>query len=490
MPRTAVVEVVVTAEPVRLRTSAAVPLRAALCARYGDDEVFLLEDLHPDGVDRRAGTVVGVGKLAELSVTGRRVRVRGEGPVADALREHCAGAAPGGEVAERSAVWELLRGATNLFDVRTDVPWQRYAFGFLTMIGYDAVGLVEDLPPREAEPSVPDVTIALFQRTVWFGDGTGDPVVVTASGPLLPEPPDVAGVPPEAEPGALPEAPVPLSVTDTVDRETFLAGVRRCLDHVRVGDVYQIVVGHRVDVRTGMAPQDVYRRLRDRNPSPYTYLVTLGGVTLVGASPELLFRLVDGRLLMRPIAGTARRDPTGVDDERRVKELLADVKEQAEHVMLVDLGRNDVGRVVDPGTLRVDEMMAVEAFSHVFHLVSTVSGRMSAGRDVWDAVCATFPAGTVTGAPKVRAMEIIDDVEPTRRGAYAGALGLVDVRGWAELALCIRTVVHHGEDGGAHHYSTQAGAGVVALSEPEREWDETLAKMGAAFWALTGEEPR
>jgi anthranilate synthase component I len=479
-----IVSVTATTAPLRART--ALELYTGLREHHGDHEVFLLEDLHPDQIDPRAGTVVGVGRLAELSITGDRVRVAGRGPVADALREHRDEIAPGGQLADHAAVWTFLRGVTNLFRLDTEVPASRYAFGFLTMVGYDAVALMEDLP-RAAGGDVPDVTIALFQRTVWFDRDGGDPTVVSATGPGMPELIPVDHV--RADKLPTPAAPAPRSVTDTMDKAVFTDRVRRCLEHIRVGDIYQIVVGHRMDVRTTMSPDQVYRRLRQRNPSPYMYLVTLGGVSLVGASPELLFRLRDGQIVMRPIAGTTRRDPTGADNERRMKELLTDVKEQAEHVMLVDLCRNDIGRVCRPGTLSVDAIMAVEAFSHVFHLVSTVSGELRADADVWDSLRATFPAGTMTGAPKVRAMQIIDEVEVDHRGAYAGAVGLIDVRGWAELALCIRTIVHHGRDDDGHRYSTQACAGVVALSDPDREWDETLAKLGAAYWALTGEEP-
>lgn len=163
--------------------------------------------------------------------------------------------------------------------------------------------------------------------------------------------------------------------------------------------------------------------------------------------------------------------------------MLASTKEQAEHVMLVDLCRNDIGRVCRPRSLSVADLMTVEAYSHVFHIVSTVTGRLEPGADVWQSLCATFPAGTMTGAPKLRAMEIIDGIEHEPRGSYAGAVGLIDVRGWSSLALCIRTIVHDGRT-----YSTQSSAGIVAESVPEAEWDETLAKMGAAYWALTGEE--
>ncbi|MFH9294463.1 anthranilate synthase component I family protein [Streptomyces sp. NPDC017520] len=454
-------------------------MRSELCRRLGAEEVFLLDDLHPDRSHAGTGTVVGFGRLAEISVTGDRVTVRGSGPVADLLRTRCGPTA--------ANPWDMLRRATRLFRVHTDV--RGFSFGFLTTVGYDAAAYMEELPPRRTAPGVPDLTLTLFQHTLWFGRGGGPPVLLRATGPGLPEslPHEALSDIPDTD-LEVPPAAVPLAVHDTVDRETFLGWVERCLDHIRVGDIYQIQVGHRIDVRSELTPEEAYRRLSDRNPSPYMYLLTQCGTTLIGASPEMLFRLDEGHITMRPIAGTTRRDPTGADNERRIEELRADVKERAEHVMLVDLCRNDIGRVCRPGTLAVADLMIVEAFSHVFHLVSTVTGTLDAGRDVWDVLCATFPAGTMTGAPKLRAMEIIDEIEAERRGLYAGAVGLVDVQGWAEFALCIRTISHHEPSPGDHRYATQSCAGVVALSEPKREWDETLAKMGAAHWALTGEE--
>ncbi|MCZ0987171.1 anthranilate synthase component I family protein [Streptomyces diastatochromogenes] len=283
-------------------------------------------------------------------------------------------------------------------------------------------------------------------------------------------------------PGAVPEAPVPHAVHDSTDEETFLGNVARCLGHIRVGDIYQIQIGHRIDVTTDLAPLDVYRRLRHRNPSPHMYLVPRGGATLIGASPEVLFATRGDRIVMRPIAGTTRAAATRPSTAPH-RGTAGQREERAEHVMLVDLCRNDIGRVSRPGTLAVERLMTVETYSHVFHLVSSVEGRLAPGEDTWSALRATFPAGTVTGAPKIRAMEIIEELESEPRRMYAGAVGLVDVRGWSRLALCIRTVAHDGTT-----YSTQACAGIVADSDPHAEWRETLHKMGAAYWALTGEE--
>jgi anthranilate synthase component 1 len=385
-------------------------------------------------------------------------------------------------------VWQVLRAVQGAFDLDTDVPTGTFAFGFLTTLSYEAAWAMEELPAQRAGSDLPRCTLTLFRDTVWYDLRDGGVLHLAAQGPQFDATgPDLRAAADRARSRgarpAVPDAPSPRSVRDTVDEETFTARARRCLEHIGVGDSYQIQIGHRVDVDTGLTPLQVYRRLSHRNPSPYMYLVPWAGRTVIGASPELFVRVKDGDISMRPIAGTTPRAADPAEDARRVAELRASAKEQAEHVMLVDLCRNDIGRVCVPDTLRVDTMMEVEPFAYVHHLVSTVSGRVRDGVDIWASICATFPAGTMTGAPKLRAMEIINDLEEEPRGIYAGALGLVDVRGFAVLALCIRTVVHDGT-----RYSTQASAGIVADSEPAAEWRETLAKMSAAYWALTGEE--
>ncbi|MEU6115262.1 anthranilate synthase component I family protein [Streptomyces sp. NPDC047117] len=480
------------------------PLRlyAELSARLGSQDAFLFESLAGPDKDRRSA-VVGYGRLAEIRVHHGRVEI--EGP--DALRAALLGAAdaagmradeqgrrPGTEVRlfrGSGQVWDLMRRARALFSVETEVPDDAYAFGFLSCLAYESAWHMDTLPERDAERGGPDMTFTLFRDTVWYDLETRRPRHLAADAPEFPDRPAqdtyalaeaAARVP--AGPGhACPPAPAPRSVRDSVARGTFLGWARRCLEHIRIGDIYQIQIGHRIDVESALTPLDVYRRLRSRNPSPYMYLAPRAGDTLIGASPELFFRTQGGTLAMRPIAGTTPRATTDEENERRIKEMLASTKERAEHVMLVDLCRNDVGRVCRPGTLAAEDLMTVEAYSHVFHIVSTVTGELEPDADVWRSLCATFPAGTMTGAPKLRAMEIIDGIEEEPRGIYAGAVGLIDTRGWSELALCIRTIVHDGRT-----YSTQSSAGIVAESDPESEWNETLAKMGAAHWALTGEE--
>ncbi|WNF28023.1 anthranilate synthase component I family protein [Streptomyces sp. C11-1] len=471
-----------------------VRLRDALPA----DDVFLFENINGPGQDR-SSAVVGHGRLCEIRVYAGHVEIDGVPALTEALvaLAQDAGLSPGLEFTEPDRVWELLSAAQRLFAVESDIPVTEYAFGFLTTLSYESAWHMETLPPRTKAPRCPDITLTLFRDTVWYDPESGSVRHLTARSRHFAASADVACATfardaAAAGPAFVPEADAPRSVHDTLDRATFLKWAEQCLEHIRVGDIYQIQIGHRIDVETALTPVDVYRRLRHRNPSPHMYLLPRAGLTpdgdgdgaaLIGASPELFFRVVGDEIVMRPIAGTARRGADESENERRVKELRESTKEQAEHIMLVDLCRNDVGRVSRPSTQPVDRLMAVESFSHVFHLVSTVAGTLEERVDTWEAVRATFPAGTMTGAPKIRAMEIIDGLEREARGNYAGAVGLVDVRGWSELALCIRTVEYDGR-----RYTTQSSAGLVAQSLPESEWLETLVKMGAAYWALTGEE--
>ncbi len=260
----------------------------------------------------------------------------------------------------------------------------------------------------------------------------------------------------------------------------FHAMVDAAREHILAGDAFQIVVSQRFHKPLAASPFDVYRCLRAINPSPYMFFLALGGDRhVVGTSPEKLVQVEGRRVETRPLAGTRRRGSDMAEDVALEKELLADLKERAEHVMLVDLGRNDVGRVARPGTVSVDRLMEVERYSHVMHISSTVSGELREGCTSLDALRAAFPAGTVSGAPKIRAMEVIAELEPEQRGVYAGSLGYVSFGGNLDMAITLRTVVI--ADGIAY---VQAGAGVVADSRPEREFDETLEKAGAMFKAI------
>ena len=264
------------------------------------------------------------------------------------------------------------------------------------------------------------------------------------------------------------------------EHDRFIADVERIKEYIRAGDCFQCLLARRIDVDHDFGSTDLYRALRALNPSPYMYHLDLDGTELVGSSPELLVRLANRQVTVRPIAGTRPRGKTLEEDDRMSAELLADEKERSEHVMLVDLGRNDVGRVAEYGSVAVSDFMCVEKYSHVLHIVSQVDGRVREGVGLADVLRATFPAGTMTGAPKVRAMQIIDELEPERRGAYAGAVGYIAWGGERiDLAITIRTCVI--ADGTA---SVQAGAGIVADSVPEMEWRETENKARALLTAI------
>jgi len=286
---------------------------------------------------------------------------------------------------------------------------------------------------------------------------------------------------PSRLPAISPRSDAPLNEGhSTYERSDFMEHVERIREYIRAGDCFQALLSRRIDLPLDFDPADLYRALRAINPSPYMYHLVLDGVEIVGSSPELLVRVSDNRVTLRPIAGTRPRGQSREDDEERAADLLSDEKERAEHVMLVDLGRNDVGRVSKYGTVKVTELMKVEKYSHVLHIVSQVEGELNDGLTSLDVFRATFPAGTMTGAPKIRAMEIIDELEPVARGPYAGAIGYIAAGGKRmDLAITIRTCVIAG--GGA---SVQAGAGIVADSVPEREWEETRSKARALLSAI------
>jgi anthranilate synthase component 1 len=259
----------------------------------------------------------------------------------------------------------------------------------------------------------------------------------------------------------------------------FKAAVVKVKDYILAGDAMQVVLSQRMSVALAARPIDVYRALRSLNPSPYMYFLDFGEYQVVGASPEVLVRVQDGEATVRPIAGTRPRGESPEEDRALEAELRSDPKELAEHLMLIDLGRNDIGRIAETGSVVLTDQMVVERYSHVMHLVSEVHGRIREGMSPIDVLKATFPAGTLSGAPKVRAMEIINELEPVRRGIYAGAVGYLDWKGEADLAIAIRTALVHRDT-----LHVQAGAGIVADSDPDREWEETLNKGRALIRAV------
>jgi len=270
-----------------------------------------------------------------------------------------------------------------------------------------------------------------------------------------------------------------LSTTSNFTQEEFEQAVRQCVEYIKAGDVFQVVISQRLSTQISADPFEIYRTLRVINPSPFMFFLRTPDVTLVGSSPEIMCRVVGGEVTVRPLAGTRPRGKDEDEDRRLEEELLADPKERAEHVMLVDLGRNDVGRVAKYGTIELSDVMTVERYSHVMHITSNVTGQLEDGKDAFDVLQACLPAGTVSGAPKVRAMEIIDELEPNRRGPYAGAVGYFDFAGNMDTCIALRTMVIQGNTA-----YVQAGAGIVADSVPENEYRETLNKARGLLKAI------
>jgi anthranilate synthase component 1 len=356
--------------------------------------------------------------------------------------------------------------------------------GAVGYLGYDYARFLERLPARLPEElGLPLGRFSIVQELVVF-DHIGRKMILIARGPGRLAEWEEALRTPVVAPRRRASSAAPRFVHGT-RRAAFLAAVRRAQRYIRDGDIIQAVLSHRLRARLTTTPFQIYRALRILNPSPYMLYLDFEGYQLVGASPEVQVKLAGGTATVRPIAGTRPRGATAAEDAALQKELLADPKERAEHLMLIDLARNDLGRVCDYGTVRVSDLYAIERYSTVMHIVSEVRGRLRRGVGATELLGATFPAGTVTGAPKIRAMEIIEELEPARRGPYAGAAGYLGRGGTMDLCITIRTAVVKGDT-----VYLQAGAGIVADSDPAREWDETLNKMAslrrAVEWAERG----
>ena len=374
----------------------------------------------------------------------------------------------------------------------TDRPYVRseglpsFTGGAVGTLAYDLVRSFESLPDANPDDlGVPDVFMMTFDQVVAFDHAKNRILVIdhvdTPDGYKAATQRITATIAKLREPmPALPQqGHAEVSFRANVSRDAFEDSVRKTVDYIRAGDGVQMVLSQRFSAHVTAHPVSIYRALRSLNPSPYMYLLRCGSFDVIGASPEALVTVSGESVRVRPIAGTRPRGSTEAEDSLLAQELLADEKERAEHIMLVDLGRNDVGRIAQAGSVKVGELMAIERYSHVMHIVSEVTGSLKPGLDAFDAVRACFPAGTVSGAPKVRAMEIIDELETERRGLYAGAVGYFGYDGDMDLAIAIRTILL--KDGKAH---VQAGAGIVFDSVPEREWEECRAKAAAVIRAV------
>ena len=371
----------------------------------------------------------------------------------------------------------------------------RFYGGAVGYMAYDCIRYVEHLPDEPEDPlGLPDLYFAFYDLMIVF-DHLNKTILVICAARLdgrdpkdayeeavqrIDEAVDRLRTPvTKLSDDITPAGDIAIPFTSNFEKDEFCRCVERCKEYIYSGDILQVVLSQRLSARTRAHPFNIYRALRAINPSPYMFYLKLDDLRLVGSSPEVLVKVESGKVTVRPIAGTRRRGRTEEEDKALEKELLADPKERSEHTMLLDLGRNDVGRVSRYDTVQIEEEMIIERFSHVMHMTSTVTGLLEKGKTCFDAFRACFPAGTVSGAPKIRAMEILDELEPVRRGPYAGGVGYIDFRGNLDTCITIRTIVIK-EDTAI----VQAGAGIVADSVPEREYEETLNKARGLFRAI------
>ena len=439
---------------------------------------YLFESVH-GGEQWGRYSIIGLPSKTVIRVRGKAIELEVDGRVQEALS------------VEDPLEW--IEAFAAGFKVPTIEGLPRFTGGLVGYFGYETIHYIEPrLKSEKPDPlNVPDILLMVSEEVLVFDNLKGRLTVITHADP--------------SKPGALSDAELRLdelirSLRETrlpdatprpskiVDESEFISGftqvgfekaVARVKEYIVAGDVMQVVLSQRMSIPFEAPALDLYRALRSLNPSPYMFNLDLGDFQVVGSSPEILVRLEDDVVTVRPIAGTRRRGRTPEEDLALEQDLLADPKEVAEHLMLIDLGRNDAGRVSETGTVKVTDKMIIERYSHVMHIVSNVTGRLLKESDAFDVLRATFPAGTVSGAPKIRAMEIIDELEPVKRGVYSGAVGYIGWSGNLDTAIAIRTAVI--KDGTLH---IQAGAGVVHDSIPLNEWEETLNKGRAVFRAV------
>ena len=458
---------------------------AAFTSIVGDRQGFLFESV--EGGERWGRySFVGRNPLASLTKDDGLITVVGDLPA---------------EIRLDAGILIAIEDLITAFHGQAIADLPPLARGLVGYLGYDVVREVEHLPnPASNDLGHPDAVFMLLGEVAVF-DHWKQKIVLVVNALVDPDAPSEVVAEAEAEAlrrlavleadcfapiaragemvGPRPN-PEDLAIERTMSSEEFCRAVEVAKEYITAGDIFQVVLSQRVDVVLDAEPFDVYRALRLLNPSPYLYFLRLDALTVAGSSPEPLVRLRDGVVISRPIAGSRPRGATEEEDLRLSAELVEDPKEVAEHVMLIDLARNDLGRVVAFHTEKVDEVMVVERYSHIMHLTSQVSGHLSPDKGPIDVLRATLPAGTLSGAPKVRAMEIIDELEPTRRGVYGGVVGYFDFDGNLDTAIAIRTLVVT-PDGRA---SIQAGAGIVADSDPQTEDAECLHKMAAVRAAI------
>ncbi|MEO5761820.1 MAG: anthranilate synthase component I family protein [Vicinamibacteria bacterium] len=452
-----------------LRIDRAAPALEAFTRLYaGDRHAFLCESLGEAGRNRFS------------FFGGRPTRIHRSRPAEITIED----VATGDVHADTRDLLDSIRALLSEANALPDVP--PFSSGVIGYLGYDVVRRFERLPSSPPDPEgVPDSVLFVPSEIIVVDHeaGTTDIVIHGADAGTV----RAAEIRQKLETTEIAATDVsapgpPIDLEPRTSRPEFEAGVETMLEHIRAGDIFQGVLSQRFETAFTGDPLDLYRSLRRTNPAPYMYFLKLGSDhAVLGSSPEILVSLEGRKALTRPLAGTKPRGPTPEIDVQNATDLLADEKERAEHVMLVDLARNDLGRVCEYGSVKVTRQFEIERHARVMHIVSEVEGRLRPEHDALDLFRATFPAGTVSGAPKIRAMEIIDSLEPVRRGLYGGAIGYIDPAGRMDLCLAIRTmVVHKGR------VLLQSGAGVVAESDPEREYEETRHKASALVNALEG----
>ncbi|MEZ5460181.1 anthranilate synthase component I [Dokdonella sp.] len=413
------------------------------------------------------------------------------------LRGHTLSVEELGEVVETRELADPLAGIDALrqqYRVPQLPDMPAFSGGLVGYFGFETIGWIEPRFRMDDKPDqlgTPDALLMLSEEVAVFDNLKGRLYLIVHADPSQPQAYaqacrrlDQLSFRLRHSGSSYPETldPKPLDEADFVSgftREGFEDAVRRAKEYIRAGDIFQVVLSQRLSVPFRARPVDVYRALRSLNPSPYMYFIDLGATQIVGSSPEILVRQQHGKVVLRPLAGTRPRGKTVEEDLALEAELLADPKERAEHLMLIDLGRNDVGRVSKTGTVKLTDSFVVERYSHVMHIVSQVEGELDAGLSSMDVLKASFPAGTVSGAPKIRALEVIRELEPIKRNIYAGAIGYIGWAGDTDTAIAIRTAVI--QDGRLH---VQAGAGIVFDSDPTTEWEETMNKGRALFRAV------
>jgi anthranilate synthase component I len=425
-------------------------------------------------------SIIGLPARRTYAFRGHQLEVRDYGDVVESR-----------EVADPLAEVERLRAAHSVPRL-PDLP--AFTGGLVGYFGFECIGYIEPRLAGGDKPDqlgTPDIFLMLSEELAVFDTLRGRLYLIVHADPAEPQAYARAqrrldelvfrlrhsgrSYPEVLDPALVDEADFVSGFT----REGFIAAVEKTQEYIRDGDVFQVVLSQRMSVPFRARPVDVYRALRALNPSPYMYFLDLGATQVVGSSPEILVRQQGDTITVRPIAGTRPRGATPEQDMALEAELLADPKERAEHLMLIDLGRNDVGRVARAGSVEVGEQFVIERYSHVMHIVSEVQGKLKPGLSYADVLRATFPAGTVSGAPKIRALEVIRELEPIRRNIYSGAVGYIGWNGDADTAIAIRTAVI--QDGRLH---VQAGAGIVYDSDPVKEWEETMSKGRALFRAV------